>query len=275
MKNQPLNAGFALNPFVQKPLLNVSLCFLFCLSSLAGQTQESFTLSGQVFDQKSGSTLPGVAVYMPSGKRGVTTDLEGAFSIRTSIGAQIEFAFVGYKKQVHRVTDRQPIKIYLSEETSLLDEVMVVGYGSSTRKELTGATSDVKGEELEKLNLPRLDQALQGQMAGVNITSNSGSPGGQSIIRIRGLSTFGDNDPLILVDGIVYDSEGLNTLNPSDIESVNVLKDGTAAIYGVRAANGVILITTKKGSKNSAPQFEFTTYYGIQETTRRLDHLLS
>lgn len=273
MKNQPLNAGFALNPFVQKPLLNVSLCFLFCLGSLAGQTQESFTLSGQVFDQKSGSTLPGVAVYMPSGKRGVTTDLEGAFSIRTSIGAQIEFAFVGYKKQVHRVTDRQPIKIYLSEETSLLDEVMVVGYGSSTRKELTGATSDVKGEELEKLNLPRLDQALQGQMAGVNITSNSGSPGGQSIIRIRGLSTFGDNDPLILVDGIVYDSEGLNTLNPSDIESVNVLKDGTAAIYGVRAANGVILITTKKGSKNSAPQFEFTTYYGIQETTRRLDLL--
>ena len=138
MKYQPLNAGFALNPFVQKSLLNINLCFLFCLGSLAGQTQESFTLSGQVFDQKSGSTLPGVAVYVPSGKRGVTTDLEGAFSIRTSIGAQIEFAFVGYKKQVYQVTDRQPIKIYLSEETSLLMK-MVVGYGSSTRAELCRA----------------------------------------------------------------------------------------------------------------------------------------
>ena len=118
-----------------------------------------------------------------------------------------------------------------------------------------------------------MDQALQGQVSGVNISTNSGSPGGASSIRIRGLSTFGDNDPLILVDGVVYDSEGLNALNPADIESVNVLKDATAGIYGVRAANGVIIIETKKGKIGGKPQIEFSAYRGIQETAKRLDLL--
>lgn len=99
---------------------------------------------------------------------------------------------------------------------------------------------------MEKLNIPRMDQALQGQIPGVVVSTNSGSPGGTSSIRIRGLSTFGDNDPLILVDGVVYDSEGLNALNPNDIASINVLKDATAGIYGVRAANGVIIVETKR-----------------------------
>ena len=118
-----------------------------------------------------------------------------------------------------------------------------------------------------------MDQALQGQVSGVTINTNSGSPGGSSSIRIRGLSTFGDNDPLILVDGVVYDSEGLNALNPGDIESINVLKDATAGIYGVRAANGVIIIETKKGRKGAKPKFEFGTYYGMQQTTKSLDLL--
>ena len=118
-----------------------------------------------------------------------------------------------------------------------------------------------------------MDQALQGQVSGVTINTNSGSPGGSSSIRIRGLSTFGDNDPLILVDGVVYDSEGLNALNPGDIESINVLKDATAGFYGVRAANGVIIIETKKGRKGSKPKFEVGSYFGIQETTNSLDLL--
>ena len=157
--------------------------------------------------------------------------------------------------------------------TKSLDEVVVVGYGKTTVKELTGATVQVKGESVERLNIPRMDQALQGQVSGVTINTNSGSPGGSSSIRIRGLSTFGDNDPLILVDGVVYDSEGLNALNPGDIESINVLKDATAGIYGVRAANGVIIIETKKGRKGSKPKFEVGSYFGIQETTNSLDLL--
>ena len=158
----------------------------------------------------------------------------------------------------------------MAPSVAALDEVVVVGYGTSKKKELTGATSRVKGDQIEKLNIPRMDQALQGQVAGVSINTNSGSPGGSSSIRIRGLSTFGDNDPLILVDGVVYDSEGLNALNPSDIASINVLKDATAGIYGVRAANGVILIETKKGVNGGKPQVEFSSYYGIQQTSRKL-----
>ena len=118
-----------------------------------------------------------------------------------------------------------------------------------------------------------MDQALQGQVSGVTISTNSGSPGGTSNIRIRGLSTSGNNNPLILVDGVVYDAQGLNALNPGDIESINVLKDATAGIYGVRAANGVIIIETKKGKKGSKPKFEVGSYYGMQSTTKKLNLL--
>ena len=121
--------------------------------------------------------------------------------------------------------------------------------------------------------MARMDQALQGQMAGVNISTNSGSPGGSANIRIRGLGTFGDNDPLILVDGIVYDSQGLNALNPSDIKSITVLKDAMAGIYGVRAANGVVIIETKNGSINRKPTIEYNGYFGLQETSKKLDLL--
>ena len=114
---------------------------------------------------------------------------------------------------------------------------------------------------------------MQGQVTGVTINTNSGSPGGASAIRIRGLSTFGDNDPLILVDGIVYDSEGLNALNPNDIASINVLKDATAGIYGVRAANGVILIETKKGKIGAGPKVEVSGFFGSQTTSNELDLL--
>ncbi len=138
---------------------------------------------------------------------------------------------------------------------------------------MTGATVQVKGESIERLNIPRMDQALQGQVSGVTISTNSGSPGGTSNIRIRGLSTSGNNNPLILVDGVVYDAQGLNALNPGDIESINVLKDATAGIYGVRAANGVIIIETKKGKKGSKPKFEVGSYYGMQSTTKKLNLL--
>ncbi|MBI19033.1 MAG: SusC/RagA family TonB-linked outer membrane protein [Euryarchaeota archaeon] len=180
---------------------------------------------------------------------------------------------MGYKKQVVLVGGRNNINVNLKVMSEALDEVVVVGYGKSSIKELTGATVQVKGENVERLNIPRMDQALQGQVSGVTINTNSGSPGGSSSIRIRGLSTFGDNDPLILVDGVVYDSEGLNALNPGDIESINVLKDATAGIYGVRAANGVIIIETKKGRVGAKPKFEVGSYYGVQQTANKLDLL--
>ncbi len=183
----------------------------------------------------------------------------------------IIFSPVHEKKEI-LVAGRTSIDVVL-EGIKEFEEVVVVGYGESTSKELTGATSKVSGEDVEKMNLSRMDQALQGQVSGVNISTNSGSPGGSSNIRIRGLSTFGNNNPLILVDGVVYDAAGLNALNPSDIESINVLKDATAGIYGVRAANGVIIVTTKKGKLNAKPSIEYNAYFGIQQTSKELNLL--
>lgn len=218
--------------------------------------------------------MPGVTIKIEGNPTGTTTDLDGKYTISINDKNNILiFSFIGYKNQAIQVNDQTKINVQLKLSSESLDEVVVIGYGKTTVKELTGATVQVKGESIERLNIPRMDQALQGQVSGVTINTNSGSPGGSSSIRIRGLSTFGDNDPLILVDGVVYDSEGLNSLNPGDIESINVLKDATAGIYGVRAANGVIIIETKKGRIGAKPKFEVGSYVGVQQTTNSLDLL--
>ena len=228
-------------------LLIIILC-----SPIAALKSQELVVSGSVTNENQ-QTFPGVKVVVKGTNQGVITDVDGKYSITTQSAEQLtlRFSYLGYDTQDVLVAGRSEINIKMTSESQRFDEVVVVGYGSSRNKELTGATAKVRGEDIEKLNLSRMDQALQGQISGVAINTNSGSPGGSSSIRIRGLSTFGDNDPLILVDGVVYDSDGLNALNPSDIESVNVLKDATAGIYGVRAANGVIIVETKKGKINS------------------------
>lgn len=230
-------------------------------------------VTGNVIDETN-EGMPGVTVKVEGNDKGTTTDLDGKYAISIDNKSnKLIFSFIGYKKYIVQVNDQTKIDVQLQVSSESLDEVVVIGYGKTTVKELTGATVQVKGESVERLNIPRMDQALQGQVSGVAINTNSGSPGGSSSIRIRGLSTFGDNDPLILVDGVVYDSEGLNSLNPGDIESINVLKDATAGIYGVRAANGVIIIETKKGRKGAKPKFEVGSYVGLQQTTKSLDLL--
>ncbi len=183
------------------------------------------------------------------------------------------FSLIGYESQEVLIGNQTEINVTLKVSVSKLDEVVVVGYGTSTTKELTGAVSTLKGASLEKLNPTRIENALQGQVAGVQITSSSGSPGAAQNIRIRGYTTNGNNNPLVVVDGVPYGVEGLSTLNPNDIESVNVLKDATAGIYGVRAANGVIIVTTKTGRKKQPTKFSFDSYYGVQETTRKMQLL--
>jgi TonB-linked SusC/RagA family outer membrane protein len=230
-------------------------------------------VSGKVMDSGTKATLPGVNVVIKGTSNGTATDIDGNFSLIAQSRDSLVFSFLGYRSQTLAAGDQKTMTVFLMEDAELLDQVVVVGYGSVKKKELTGAISTVDGEELTKLNIPRMDAALQGQVAGVTINTNSGSPGGASAIRIRGLSTFGDNDPLILVDGIVYDSEGLNALNPNDIASINVLKDATAGIYGVRAANGVILIETKKGKIGAGPKVEVSGFFGSQTTSNELDLL--
>ena len=234
---------------------------------------QNLIITGKVVDENK-ETMPGVNIKVEGKEGGATTDLDGRYFI--TVDNQLNtliFSFIGYKSQAVTVNDKIKIDIQLKPSSENLEEVVVVGYGTSRVKELTGATVQVKGESIERLNIPRMDQALQGQVSGVTISTNSGSPGGTSNIRIRGLSTSGNNNPLILVDGVVYDAQGLNALNPGDIESINVLKDATAGIYGVRAANGVIIIETKKGKKGSKPKFEVGSYYGMQSTTKKLNLL--
>ena len=254
----------------QKLLILIALCTI----AISMQAQKKTTVKGQIRDD-TGFTLPGVTIVEKGSSNGTVTDIDGNYSLEVEDvnEAIFIFSFIGFETQEIPVLGKSSINIELAPSLSALDEVIVVGYGTSTKKEVTGATAKVTGDNIQKLNIPRMDQALQGQVSGVAINTNSGSPGGSANIRIRGLSTFGDNDPLILVDGVVYDSEGLNALNPSDIESINVLKDATAGIYGVRAANGVIIIETKKGSTNSKPRVDVSGYYGIQQAAKKLDLL--
>lgn len=241
------------------------MLLLFFIAHSNAQTLE---VNGNVTDN-SGFPIPGVNVLVKNTTKGTVTDFDGHFTLaNVTVGETLSFSYIGYITQEVVVTDGSTLNIQLVEDLAQLDEVVVIGYGTQTKKEITGAVSVVGAETIEKLKPTRIEQALQGQVAGVNITTNTGSPGGSSTISIRGVSTNGDSRPLILVDGNVV--EDLSVINPNDIESMNILKDATAGIYGVRAANGVILITTKTGRKEMPLTIEYNAYAGFQQTTRKI-----
>lgn len=241
---------------------------VFSFLSFIGYAQD-FSVSGNVKDAATGEPIPGVNVIVKNTTNGTTTDFDGNFVINNvSQGNILVFSYLGFKTQEIVIQNSDAISVQLVEDAQALDEVIIIGYGTQTKKEVTGAVSVVSAESIESLNPTRIEQALQGQVAGVQITSESGSPGSGSNIRIRGISTNGDNRPLILVDGNVI--EDLSVINPGDIENINILKDATAGIYGVRAANGVILITTKTGKRNTELKFYYDAYGGFQETSRKI-----
>jgi len=247
----------------------LSILLLLFVSLSYGQ---DVNIKGTVTDQATGQPIPGVNVLVKGTSKGASTDFDGGFTINSvPLNSTLVFSYIGYKNLEFVVTNSDPISVALVEDAESLDEVVVIGYGSQKKKEITGAVAVVSSETIEDLKPTRIEQALQGQVAGVNIVSNSGAPGAASTISIRGISTNGDSRPLILVDGTIV--EDLSVINPNDIETVNVLKDATAGIYGVRAANGVILITTKSGRKSMPLTVEYNVYGGTQETTRELPML--
>lgn len=244
------------------------LTFLVIIFSTTIYAQ-NVDVKGTVTEATSGQPLPGVNVLIKNTSRGASTDFDGNFTLAdVPINSVLVFSYLGYQSKEVTVVNDQPLNVVLEEDSQSLDEVVVIGYGTQKKKEITGAVSVVSSETIDDLKPTRIEQALQGQVAGVNIVSNSGSPGAAATISIRGVSSNGDTRPLILVDGTVV--EDLSVINPNDIESVNVLKDATAGIYGVRAANGVILITTKTGRKSMPITVEYNGYAGFQETTRKL-----
>ncbi len=233
---------------------------------------QTFSITGVVQNATNGDPLFGASVVQKGTLNGAISDFDGNFTLENiSSGDVLTVSYVGFSDQVITITSTQNITVEMREDVASLDEIVVIGYGTKKKKEITGAVSVISAETIEELKPVRIEQALQGQVSGVQITSQSGSPGSALDIRIRGISTNGDNRPLILVDGARI--EDLSVINPSDIETINVLKDATAGIYGVQAANGVILITTKTGRKQMPLTFEYEAYGGFQETTRSLPAL--
>ncbi|NND87675.1 MAG: TonB-dependent receptor [Flavobacteriaceae bacterium] len=241
----------------------------FICACIFGMQAQNNQLKGTVIESTTGIPLFGANVIQKGTSNGVTTDFDGVFTISDiSVGDVLEISYLGYQTKEVPISSLDDLTVVLDEDAAALEEVIVVGYGTQRRKEITGAVTVVGAETIEDLKPVRIEQALQGQVAGVQITSGSGAPGSGLNINIRGVSTNGDNRPLILLDGNVI--EDLSVVNPTDIESINVLKDATAGIYGVRAANGVILITTKGGTYNAPIKFEVNSYGGFQETTREI-----
>lgn len=244
------------------------LLMVYCLCLSAAYAQQ---VSGTVANQ-GGSALPGVNVVVKGTNRGATTDRDGKYSINAGTATVLVFSYIGYNSQEVAIGNRSVIDLQMAEDLQSLSEVVIVGYGTQKKSSLTGAVSSVTPKDLRALPVINAQQALQGRVPGVSIVNNS-SPGVEPVVRVRGVGSISLNpNPLYVIDGMP--AGGLNNIDPKDIESLEVLKDASAAaIYGSRAANGVILITTKKGSNNGKINVSVDSYYGTQSAWRKLDLL--
>jgi len=223
----------------------------FCLTVFFSQIifAQGSVITGTVADG-AGMPIIGANILVKGSSVGAATDFDGNYSINASAGDVLVFSYIGFKQQEVTVANEQTINVTLEEDSQSLDEVIVVAYGTSTKKDLTGAVSTVSSEELNNFPNTNVDQALQGKSAGIQVTQNSGAPGAGISVNIRGVGSFGNVTPLYVVDG--FPTQDISYLNPNDIQSISVLKDASAgALYGVRASNGVVIIETKQGTKGA------------------------
>lgn len=265
---------------MKKNLLNLFWAVVFSVHVFA----QDKTVSGKVTSSDDGTPLPGVSVSVKGTSKGTTTDAAGIYKISAAPNATLIFSFIGFTSQQVAVNNRTIIDLQLASDAQELSEAVVVGYGTQSRRTLTGSQVSVKGSDLATMPTNTFDKALQGRAAGVQVLGANGTPGGAAQVRVRGVGTIkGGTDPLYVVDGVQINSSStsaaftstnpLNYLNPNDIESIEVLKDAaSAAIYGAAAANGVVLITTKKG-KSGATKINLDYYTGYVQPTKYLDVL--
>lgn len=233
--------------------------------------QTGRTISGIVKDE-SGLELPGVSIVVKGTTTGTVTDNGGRYSVNISDNAVLIFKYVGFISQEIKITNQSVLNITLKEDTQALEEVVVVGYTTQKKADLTGAVSSVKMSSLNDMSVSGINSALQGRMSGVTVLQSSGAPGSGTSIRIRGMGTFGNNEPLYIIDGMPADN--MNDINPGDIERIDVLKDAaSAAIYGSRAANGVVIIQTKKGAKSDKVNIAFNMHHGFSSPQKKIDVL--
>lgn len=260
---------------IEARLCLITLAILFCLTGYA-QTSK---ITGKVIGAVDSQPLPGVSVKIKGKASGTVSDADGNYSINANPGDELKFSYLSFDTKEVRVGKNNVINVTLNPSASNLNEVIVIGYGTRKKKDVTGSISSISGVDLRQTQPTTFDQALQGKVAGVVVQQVSGQPGGGVSIQIRGVSSIsGSNSPLYVIDGVIVPpvndpgngSNPLNTINPAEIETIDVLKDASAtAIYGSQATNGVIVITTKRG-KSGPPQISYDFYSGFQELPKRL-----
>ncbi len=248
------------------------LTFFLSLAGIMASAQ-NYDVNGTVVDSN-GMPLPGVSIVVKNTTKGGSTDFDGNFSVpNVQKGETLVFSYVGFSTKEIVINNANPLNVTLADDLQSLEEVVVVGYGTQKKSVVTGAISSVKAADLEDLPVERVEQALQGRVSGVVIAADAGQPGSSSTVRVRGITTMGNNNPLWVVDGVIVDSGGIGYLNQSDISSIEVLKDAASlAIYGARAAAGVILITTKTG-KSGPLSVNYTGFVGVSGPAKRISLL--
>ena len=255
-----------MNNYLQKTRVFLLGITLALLSTLAANAQGR-EVTGTVISGEDNLALPGVSVLVKGTTRGGVTDLDGRFSLNVQSGEVLAFSFIGYVTQEVTIQNQNSVDIILQPDMQSLSEVVVVGYGEQKKETITGSVASVQGAELVKSPAMNLSNSIAGRMAGVIAVNRSGEPGyDDSGIRIRGSNTLGNNDALIVIDGVPARAGGIARINPNDVESISVLKDASAAIYGSRAANGVILVTTKRGTEGK-PQLSYQFNQGYSQPT--------
>lgn len=246
-------------------LLALLFVCLVPLSSLA----QTIQLTGTVIDTK-GESLIGASIQEKGTTNGCITDFDGNFTLNVAPQATLIISYMGYVTQEIALNGQRNLKVTMKEDTEMLDEVIVVGYGTMKKSDMTGAISSVKSDELLKRATTSATEALQGKVAGVSVLKSGGNAGASISVKIRGIKTMGDNEPLYIIDGYPGD---INTINPQDIESMEILKDGAAAaIYGSVAANGVVIVTTKNGQKGDI-KISFNTYMTVNSAANKFEML--
>ena len=267
-----------------KTLRNYTLPVIFGIFLWAGSAvfasaepttsqQQTVRISGTVTDP-SGEVLIGASVVEKGTSNGAATDADGNFTMTVNPDATIEVRYIGFLPYSFKVTSgRNVYNVSMKNDSKSLEEVVVVGYGVQKKKLATGAIVQVTGDNIQKMSTTNVFTALQSQTPGVNIVQSNGQPGAGYIVNIRGLGSNGESRPLYVIDGVAAGNDGLNQMSPADIESIDILKDAaSSAIYGSRAANGVVLITTKQG-KSGKPRISYDAYYGQQYLAKKPDML--
>lgn len=254
-----------------KLLLTLTFYALFSITAYV-QAIDYPEINGTVVDE-TGTLIIGANVSVKGNSTiGTITDANGKFSLRTPENSVLLVSCIGYISTEVKISNRQSLHIVLREDSHILDEIVVVGYGIQQKRDVTGSIANIKGEKLKNLPVANLTSALQGKASGVDIVSDGGSPGAEPVIRVRGTGSMGASNPLVVIDGVP--SGKISDVNPNDIETIEILKDASSsAIYGTRAANGVVIITTKRGNQNVKTNIDVNTFLGISNVSKTLNVL--